>query len=130
MAGREYHFWVYVLASRSRNLYVGMTNDLVGRLERHRAGVPGSHTERYRIGRLVYFEYFRYVRSAIAREKEVKRWRRAERVALIERGNPTWEELWPVLVGENQVPFGDDRARRARVGAEAEARAEAGPLRG
>ena len=71
---REYHFWVYILSSRSRNLYVGMTNNLPDRTETHRQQIPGTHTARYTIHRLVYFEYFRYVRSAIAREKELKHW--------------------------------------------------------
>ena len=64
---REYHFWIYILASRSRNLYVGMTNSLTTRLATHRKQIDGTHTARYNMNRLVYFEYFRYVRSAIAK---------------------------------------------------------------
>jgi len=86
-----------MLASRSRNLYVGMTNSLVRRTSTHRAGVAGTHTGRYSIHRLVYFEYFQYVRSAIAREKELKRWTREAKLALVERVNPTWEDLFPAL---------------------------------
>ena len=97
MDRREYHFWVYILASRSRNLYVGMTNNLVRRTRIHKVGVRGTHTGTYSIHRLVYFEYFQYVRSAIAREKELKRWTREAKVALIERRNPTWEDLFPAL---------------------------------
>ncbi len=107
MAGREYHFWVYILSSRSRNLYVGMTNHLPGRTATHRAVVPGTHTARYSIHRLVYFEYFRYVRSAIAREKELKHWTRAEKVALIEKVNPTWEDLFPTLLETVEVKAGE-----------------------
>jgi putative endonuclease len=51
----EYHFWVYILSSRSRNLYVGMTNNLPDRTETHRQQIPGTHTARYTIHRLVYF---------------------------------------------------------------------------
>ncbi len=98
MQRREYHFWVYILASRSRNLYVGMTNSLVRRTARHREGRVESYTGRYQIHRLVYFEYFQYVRSAIGRETELKRWTREARVALIEKVNPTWEDLYPSLV--------------------------------
>ena len=98
MRRREYHFWVYILASRSRNLYVGMTNSVLRRTARHREGREESYTGRYRIHRLVYFEYFQYVRSAIARETELKRWTREARVALIERVNPTWEDLYPSLL--------------------------------
>jgi putative endonuclease len=97
MPNREYHFWVYILSSRSRNLYTGMTNKLLKRTSQHRDQVPGTHTARYSIHRLVYFEYFRYVRSAIAREKELKRFSRADKIALIERVNPTWEDLYPTL---------------------------------
>ena len=96
---REYHFWVYILASRSRNLYVGMTNSLHARLGQHRDAKPESHTAHYNIYRLVYFEYFRYVRNAIARETELKGWPRAQKVALIQRTNPTWDDLLP------QVPL-------------------------
>ncbi len=97
MPNREYHFWVYILSSRSRNLYVGITNKLIKRTATHREQIPGTHTARYSIHRLVYFEYFRYVRTAIRREKELKRWTRADKIALIEKVNPTWEDLYPDL---------------------------------
>ena len=90
---REYQFWVYILGSRSRNLYVGLTNNLRRRVGEHRERAPGSHTAEYNIGRLVYFERFQYVRSAIAREKELKDWNRALKVEVIEKVNPTWEDL-------------------------------------
>ncbi|SNS31790.1 putative endonuclease [Granulicella rosea] len=90
---REYRFWVYILASRSRNLYVGMTNNLAGRVTTHRKAIPGTHTARYNIDRLVYFEFYKYVNNAIARETELKGWTRAQKIALIEAENPTWEDL-------------------------------------
>ena len=102
---REYHFWVYILSSHSRNLYIGMTNTLLGRTATHREKVPGTHTARYSIHRLVYFEYFRYVRSAIAREKELKHWTRAQKIELIERMNPTWEDLYPTLLDQTNPPI-------------------------
>ena len=95
---REYHFWVYILSSRSRNLYIGVTNGLISRVSTHRQFIPGTHTTRYAIHRLVFFEHFKYVRSAIAREKELKKWTRAQKVELIERENPTWEDLFPSLI--------------------------------
>jgi len=98
MPRREYHFWVYILASRSRNLYIGMTNDLFLRTTNHRDGQPGSFTARYAIHRLVYCEYFQYVRSAIAREKQLKHWTRKQKIELIERTNPTWEDLYLMLL--------------------------------
>jgi putative endonuclease len=93
MPEREYHFFVYILSSRSRNLYIGLTNDLRRRVLEHRQHRPGTHTARYNIDRLVYFERFQYVQSAIAREKELKDWNRALKVGLIEQVNPTWEDL-------------------------------------
>jgi putative endonuclease len=93
MPPREYHFWVYILASRSRNLYIGITNNIHYRTEKHRESIPGTHTARYNIHRLVYAEYFRYVRNAIAREKELKRWTRAQKIELIEKTNPTWDDI-------------------------------------
>jgi len=97
MPPREYHFWVYILSSRSRNLYIGMTNNLIRRTITHSENIPGPHTAHYEIHRLVYFEYFRYVRSAIAREKALKHWTREQKIELIERFNPTWEDLFPTL---------------------------------
>jgi putative endonuclease len=84
---------VYILGDRSRSLYVGLTNNLRRRVGEHREHRPGSYTGRYNIDRLVYFERFQYVRSAIAREKELKDWDRALKVALIEKVNATWEDL-------------------------------------
>jgi putative endonuclease len=119
MQRRDYHFWVYIVASRSRNLYVGVTDNLVRRSIEHRSETGGVHTARYSIHRLIYYEYFRYVRSAIRRETELKRWTREAKVALIEKRNPTWEDLFPQLwrewdgegvVGlEADSPKGNDR---------------------
>lgn len=102
MPPREYHFWVYILSSRSRNLYVGVTNNLNRRAATHRDSAPGTYTGRYAIHRLVYFEYFRYVRSAIACEKQLKHWTRNQKIELIERLNPTWEDLYPTLQKPNR----------------------------
>ncbi len=93
MPQREYHFYVYILASRSRSLYVGFTNDIRLRIRQHREKSLGTHTAKYNIGRLVYYENFTYVLNAIAREKELKDWNRAKKIALIEQNNPTWEDL-------------------------------------
>jgi putative endonuclease len=90
---REYEFFVYIMSSRSRQIYVGMTNDLRRRVGQHKAAVRDGFTKRYAITRLVYFERFQYVNNAIAREKELKDWRRELKVKLIEAGNPTWEDL-------------------------------------
>jgi putative endonuclease len=93
MAAQEYSFFVYILSSRSRNLYVGMTNNLRLRVVQHRQQRFGTHTAHYNIHRLVYFERFQYVNSAIRRENELKSWTREKKVTLIEKVNPTWEDL-------------------------------------
>jgi putative endonuclease len=93
MPRREYNFWVYILASRSHQLYVGLTNSVSRRMDEHRAGQPGAYTAKYNINRLVYFEYHQYILNAIAREKELKDMSRAEKIALIESVNPTWQDL-------------------------------------
>jgi putative endonuclease len=89
--GRTYS--VYIIASRSRNLYVGVTNNLGRRLIEHRDGLAPGFTKRYRIFRLVYYEVFGDIRAAIAREKEIKGWRREKKLWLINRDNPCWEDL-------------------------------------
>ena len=84
---------IYILASRSRNLYTGVTNNLERRMVEHRQGLVPGFTTRYRIFRLVHFEVFGDIRYAIAREKEIKGWRREKKIRLIECNNATWEDL-------------------------------------
>ncbi|MBV9889089.1 MAG: GIY-YIG nuclease family protein [Acidobacteria bacterium] len=86
-------YCVYILANRSRNLYTGVASDLERRMIEHRDGLVAGFTTRYRIFRLVYFEVFADVTAAIAREKEIKGWRREKKIRLIERNNPTWADL-------------------------------------
>ena len=84
---------VCIMASESGVLYIGITNDLEDRVFQHkRKGGPGF-TARYNVQKLVYFELFRDVRAAIAREKELKGWLRKKKVALIESVNPQWRDL-------------------------------------
>ena len=90
---KEFHFWVYVMASRSLQLYIGITNNLQRRVAEHKAYRSGSYTARYKIDRLVYFEHFQYVRNAIQRETELKDWNRARKLSLIVAKNPTWIDL-------------------------------------
>jgi putative endonuclease len=92
-------FYVYILASQKRGtLYIGVTNDIARRLEEHRGGKAGSFTARYGVYRLVHVEQFDSVDAAISREKRLKKWPRAWKIALIEEGNPTWSDLarWPL----------------------------------
>jgi putative endonuclease len=90
---KEKRYFVYILASRSRILYTGVTNNLARRVWQHREARAPGFTNLYQIHRLVYFESYRDVRHAIARETQVKAWRREKKVALIESENPTWEDL-------------------------------------
>jgi putative endonuclease len=85
-------YFTYILASHSKRLYVGMTNDLVRRLWEHRAATIGF-VARYRTTQLVYFESHLNPINAIAREKQMKGWLRSKKVALIEQTNPLWEDL-------------------------------------
>ena len=87
-------FYVYILATRKDGpLYVGMTNDLHRRIFEHKSHAIRGFTWRYNVDRLVYWETFETPDAAIKREKQVKRWRRAWKVALIERENPDWRDL-------------------------------------
>jgi putative endonuclease len=107
-------YCVYILASRSRNLYVGVTNNLRRRLVEHCEGLVPGFTSRYRIFRLVHYEVFRDVRHAIAREKEIKAWRREKKLWLIGRANPTWEDLAAQNVSQKQIPH--PHPQKARLG--------------
>lgn len=108
-------YCVYILASRSRNLYTGITNSLERRLVEHREGLVPGFTSKYKIFRLVHFEVFRDVRVAIAREKEIKGWRREKKIWLIRKRNPHWDDLAP-----NSSSDGNAKQRgmqtRTRVG--------------
>jgi len=85
--------YVYILASgRNGTLYIGATNDLARRLWQHRQDVTGF-TARYGVHRLVHVETFDDMAEALLREKRLKRWRRAWKLALIEEGNPMWKDL-------------------------------------
>ena len=86
-------YYVYILASRSRNLYIGVTGDLDRRIFEHKNKLVRGFTSQYNIHRLVYYEVYGNVTSAIAREKELKGWRREKKIMLIERENPTWDDL-------------------------------------
>jgi putative endonuclease len=87
--------YVYLLASAKHGtLYVGVTNDLVRRVYQHKTGVFRGFTFRYHVHRLVWFESYDDPINAIAREKEIKKWRREWKVNLIERSNPEWVDLY------------------------------------
>jgi putative endonuclease len=88
-------YFVYILASdRNGTLYVGVTNDLVRRVYEHKNKVIRGFTSRYGVARLVWFEVYDDPATAIAREKEIKKWRRAWKLRLIEESNPQWLDLY------------------------------------
>ena len=89
----EKTYYVYILANRSRTLYTGVTNRLLERVKQHRESIVPGFTSMYRIHRLVYFETYRDVKAAIAREKQIKGLSRSKKIAIIEARNPTWEDL-------------------------------------
>jgi putative endonuclease len=91
MSARTYH--VYIMASASRVLYTGVTNDLARRVSEHKQKRVPGFSARYRVTELVYFEAFGNIRAAIAREKQIKGWLRTRKIALIESFNPKWNDL-------------------------------------
>ena len=92
-------YYVYVLASRSRRWYVGVSNNLERRVLEHKQKLTPGFTSKYSINRLVYFETADEASSAIAREKQIKGWVREKKIALIESANPAWKDLSVELFG-------------------------------
>jgi putative endonuclease len=86
-------YYVYIMTNRSRTLYVGVTSNLEQRVWRHKKGYFEGFTSRYKIDRLVYFERWSHPGTAIAREKQLKGWKRIKKIALIVSMNPEWKDL-------------------------------------
>ncbi|MFL5606277.1 MAG: GIY-YIG nuclease family protein [Gemmatimonadaceae bacterium] len=86
-------FYVYIMSSLSRCIYIGVTNDLSRRVVEHKQGRIPGFTRKYRVDRFVYFEQTADVRAAITREKQLKRWPRLRKDRLIEKHNAAWEDL-------------------------------------
>lgn len=92
--------WVYMLASRRNGtLYVGVTADLMRRVAEHRQGTVPGFTSEHGVKRLVWFETYESIEAAIRGEKRLKEWQRGWKVALIEKTNPEWRDLWSDIVG-------------------------------
>ena len=87
------HYCAYILTNRSQTLYVGVTNNLQRRVWEHKFGTKSEFCKRYKIDRLVYYESFDDVRSAIDREKCIKGWLRIRKIQLIVSVNPAWSDL-------------------------------------
>jgi putative endonuclease len=112
-------FWVYIVASIGGTLYVGMTNNIERRAFEHRDGFIDGFSKKYGCKRLVYFEEFGDVRSAIAFEKRIKRWTRKRKIALIESVNPRWEDLgkdwgWQYVMPNESISEAKAQAARTR----------------
>ena len=91
-------FFVYILASeRNGTLYIGMTDDLVKRVWQHRNDFIPGFTQRYGVKMLVWYELHESRESAFMRERRLKKWNRAWKLALIEQENPSWRDLWTEL---------------------------------
>ena len=132
----EKRYYVYIMASRSLTLYTGVTGDVYHRALQHKAGEIDGFTRKYHINRLVYYETFKYVNNALAREKQIKAWTRAKRLALIKTMNPAWQDLdegWGELT-KLQIPrFARDdntanKVDNSQVGAGGTVATEAAPL--
>ncbi len=90
---------VYILASkRNGTLYTGVTSNLVKRIWEHKNDVQEGFTKKYKVHRLVYFEQYRTMETAITREKRIKKWDRQWKIDLIEKENPQWRDLWDDIV--------------------------------
>jgi len=91
--------YVYILASKKNGtLYVGVTSNLVKRVHEHKANLVAGFTQKYNVHYLVYFEETQDVVSAINREKQIKKWNRKWKLALIEKENPEWQDLYESLL--------------------------------
>ncbi len=86
-------YYVYIMTNGVRTLYIGVTNDLMRRVFEHKENLAEGFTKKYNITMLVYYETASDVRLAIAREKQLKSWRRSKKIALIESSNPQWKDF-------------------------------------
>jgi putative endonuclease len=88
-----HRYFIYIMTNRSRTLYVGVTSKLEPRTRQHKDGTYKGFTSRYKLDRLVYFEEYSSIHTALARETELKGWTRLKKIALIVSLNPTWKDL-------------------------------------
>ena len=98
-------YYVYIMASRTKILYVGVTNDLSRRVDEHKTRQRSGFTRDYWVNRLVFYERHRYVLNAIEREKEIKKWSRQKKITLIEDTNPRWDDLKPPRPWPSSYPL-------------------------
>jgi putative endonuclease len=112
---KAHNYCVYMVASKSRVLYIGMTNNLHRRVFEHRNDLIEGFSSQYRCHRLVYYESFDDVRVAINREKQLKCWNHGKKVWLIERSNPTWEDLAAEWYTRHRYQPEKSRSLRSRL---------------
>ena len=113
----DHLYSVYIVASNSGVLYTGMTSDLQHRVWQHKNGTFEGFTKKYQCHRLIYFERYDSVHSAIGREKQIKGWARAKKIALIESANPRWRDLsehwgWQFVVNRQSMKEADETRSR------------------
>ena len=108
---RDYTYYVYILTNASRrSLYIGVTNALKVRVKQHKEKEHEGFTSKYNIDRLVHYEAFQFIQAAIAREKQLKGWTRAKKLALISKSNPQFRDLsaeWFKPASAEVHTFGD-----------------------
>ena len=97
-------YFVYVLASLSGTLYVGLTDDLRKRMTQHKAGLFDGFTRKYKVDRLMYFETYSDSSLAAEREQQIKKWRREKKILLFAESNPQWKDLTPEIFQTIGVP--------------------------
>lgn len=105
----ELRFWVYILFNeRAQATYIGVTNNLRRRVFEHKSGLIDGYTKKHHINKLGYYEEYKYIDNAIAREKTLKKWKRSWKYRLIESQNPTWQDLMSDMddyINENKEYF-------------------------
>jgi len=99
----QHTYWVYIMTNQSGTLYTGVTGNLLQRVYEHRHRLVPGVTTRYKIDQLIYAESFSEVRDAIAREQQIKAWRRSHKVALIDSANPEWNDLVEEWFGPSEA---------------------------
>jgi putative endonuclease len=101
IVARDYSFWVYIVTNRNHSvLYIGVTNSLSRRTWQHREGTGAAFPAAYRCTKLIYYERYRDIRDAIARETQLKKWSRAKKIELTNRLNPRWMDISDQIFGE------------------------------
>jgi putative endonuclease len=97
------HYYIYIMASTSGTLYIGVTNNILRRVCEHQEELMEGFTKKYHCKKLVYLESFFDITTAIAREKQLKNWNRNKKINLIKKINPTWKDLSSSLI--NMVKY-------------------------